>query len=100
MSENITKLLEEALKNIREDREITMNLVADVSNHIGNSSDRHREVGIVAAKYLETLQRSNEQIVKIAELMRKKNNRNDLESLEKEEIEEAYEELEGKKSGQ
>ena len=36
------------------------------------SDDRHKEVGIIAAKYLETLQRSNEQLVKIAALASKK----------------------------
>ena len=38
---------------------------------------RHREVGLVAAKYLETLQRSNEQLVKLAALMQKKASNND-----------------------
>jgi hypothetical protein len=33
--------------------------------------DRHREVGLIAAKYLETLQRSNEQLVKLAALLQK-----------------------------
>ena len=36
------------------------------------SEDRHKEVGLVAAKYLETLQRSNEQLVKLAALVQKK----------------------------
>ena len=34
--------------------------------------DRHREFGVIAAKYLETLQRSNEQLVKLASLVQKK----------------------------
>ena len=38
------------------------------------SDDRHKEVGLVAAKYLETLQRSNEQLVKLAVLLQKKEN--------------------------
>jgi len=38
------------------------------------SEDRHKEVGLVAAKYLETLQRSNEQLVKLAALVQKKSN--------------------------
>ena len=33
--------------------------------------DRHKEVGLIAAKYLETLQRSNEQLVKLASLLQK-----------------------------
>ena len=35
---------------------------------------RHKEVGLTAAKYLETLQRSNEQLVKLSGLLYKKNN--------------------------
>ena len=41
------------------------------------SDDRHREVGLVAAKYLETLQRSNEQLVKLAALIQKKTSSNE-----------------------
>jgi hypothetical protein len=33
---------------------------------------RHTEVGTVAAKYVETLQRSNEQLVKLVTLLEKK----------------------------
>ena len=40
--------------------------------YMQSSDDRHREVGLVAAKYLETLQRSNEQLVKLAALIQKK----------------------------
>ena len=36
-----------------------------------SADDRHREVGLIAAKYLETLQRSNEQLVKLAALVQK-----------------------------
>jgi len=39
--------------------------------YLGAAEERHREVGPVAAKYVETLQRSNEQLVKIAALMQK-----------------------------
>ena len=39
--------------------------------YMQSTDDRHREVGLIAAKYLETLQRSNEQLVKIASLVQK-----------------------------
>ena len=39
--------------------------------------DRHREFGLIAAKYLETLQRSNEQLVKLAALMQKREKKSD-----------------------
>tara|TARA_Y100000310_G_scaffold226675_1_gene228822 strand:- start:2193 stop:2480 length:288 start_codon:yes stop_codon:yes gene_type:complete len=64
--------LDEAIKNIREDRAITATLLTDLVVYLRASDERHREVGGVAAKYVETLQRSNEQLVKIASLIQKK----------------------------
>jgi cell division protein FtsB len=39
--------------------------------YIQTGDDKHREFGLIAAKYLETLQRSNEQLVKLASLLQK-----------------------------
>ena len=64
--------LDEAIKNIREDRAITATLLTDLVVYLRASEERHREVGPVAAKYVETLQRSNEQLVKVASLIQKK----------------------------
>ena len=64
--------LDEAIKNIREDRAITATLLTDLVVYLKASEERHREVGPVAAKYVEPLQRSNEQLVKIAALIQKK----------------------------
>ena len=64
--------LDEAIKNIREDRAITATLLTDLVVYLRASDERNREVGGVAAKYVETLQRSNEQFVKIAALIQKK----------------------------
>jgi len=48
---------------------------------------RHREVGQVAAKYVETLQRSNEQLVKVVTLLQKKQGgTTELSDLDKTEI--------------
>ena len=44
----------------------------NLMKYMQTGEDRHREFGIIAAKYLETLQRSNEQLVKLASLMQKK----------------------------
>jgi len=66
--------LEEAIKNIREDRAITATLLTDLVVYLKAAEERHREVGPVAAKYVETLQRSNEQLVKVAALIQKKAN--------------------------
>lgn len=67
----IQTYLEEAINNIREDRKKAESLLKDIASFIGQSQDRHREVGLTAAKYLETLQRSNEQLVKITAILQK-----------------------------
>ena len=64
-------LTDEAIENIREDREQTKDLLQDLIKYISTSEDRHRDVGMTAAKYVETLQRSNEQLVKLAGLKMK-----------------------------
>lgn len=67
----LASLIEKALENADEDRSSAKELLEGVSAYIGQSTERFKEAGMVAAKYLETLQRSNEQIIKIAELRRK-----------------------------
>lgn len=94
MSDKITKYLEEAVSNIREDRDRALNLLQDIADFIGQSQDRHKDVGQTAAKYLETLQRSNEQLVKIAGLMQKSKN-SEYEDLDKDETDMLYDEFEG-----
>ncbi len=49
--------------------------------------ERKEKVGTVAAKYVETLQRSNEQLVKVSALIQKKTAGSDeLSSQDKEEL--------------
>ena len=67
----IDNYLEETIDNIRKDREITKELLNDLIVYLSADEARHREVGQVAAKYVETLQRSNEQLVKVVALMQK-----------------------------
>ena len=71
MSE-VKDLISEATRNVKEDRAATKSLLMSLMKYMQVGDDRHREVGIVAAKYLETLQRSNEQLVKLAALLQKK----------------------------
>ncbi len=40
--------------------------------YLSGDETRHERVGQVAAKYVETLQRSNEQLVKVVALMQKR----------------------------
>tara|TARA_R110002020_G_scaffold23607_3_gene78529 strand:+ start:2468 stop:2770 length:303 start_codon:yes stop_codon:yes gene_type:complete len=63
--------LEEAVKNIQDDREVTKELLDDVLRYISKDEEHHKFVGQTAAKYVETLQRSNEQLVKISALIHK-----------------------------
>jgi hypothetical protein len=71
MSKKIESFIEQAKNNITEDRAATKALLMNLMKYMQISDDRHREVGLVAAKYLETLQRSNEQLVKLAALVQK-----------------------------
>ena len=71
MSKKVEEHLAEALENIREDRKITRELLDDAIKYVAKDEARHQQIGITLAKYVETLQRSNEQIVKIAALMSK-----------------------------
>jgi hypothetical protein len=70
MSE-LEKFIEEAVNNIRKDREVTKRLLDDAIVYLSKDENRHREVGMTVAKYVETLQRSNEQLVKISTLLQR-----------------------------
>jgi len=71
MSKKVEDFIEQAKSNITEDRAATKTLLMNLMKYMQTSDDRHREVGLVAAKYLETLQRSNEQLVKLAALVQR-----------------------------
>ncbi len=71
MSKKVEDYIDQAKSNITEDRAATKTLLMNLMKYMQTSDDRHREVGLVAAKYLETLQRSNEQLVKLAALVQK-----------------------------
>ena len=72
MRKKTEDFIEQAKNNITEDRAATKTLLMNLMKYMQSGDDRHREVGLVAAKYLETLQRSNEQLVKLAALVQKK----------------------------
>ena len=87
MKKDIETLIEEALQNIRDDRQVATELLNDTANLIANKPDDSRYLGPVAAKHVETLQRSNEQMVKLATLLAKnESTTSNLSSLEKNEI--------------
>lgn len=68
----LNELIEKSIQNIEEDRGATNKLLTDLLIYMAKTGDSaHQTVGHVAAQYVETLQRSNEQLVKIAALMQK-----------------------------
>jgi hypothetical protein len=72
MDKKLETFIEQATKNVTDDRAATKSLLMTLMKYMSVSEDRHKEVGLVAAKYLETLQRSNEQLVKLAALIQKR----------------------------
>lgn len=98
MADKLKDYIEEAVINIREDRKRALSLLNDIADFIGQSQERHKDVGQTAAKYLETLQRSNEQLVKITGLYEKLN-RSEFGELGDDETDMLYDELEEEKGG-
>ena len=84
---NSSKFVEEAIQNIRDDRAMASTLLVELMKILKTDETKHQYSGPVAAKYLETLQRSNEQLVKLASLLNKKESvTTGLSSIEKSDI--------------
>jgi len=66
------QFVEEAINNVRKDRALASTLLIELMKILKSDETKHQYSGPVAAKYLETLQRSNEQLVKLANLVSKK----------------------------
>ncbi len=75
---NLESLVDEALENIRNDRKAAREFLNEIANMIANNTEENRHLSPVAAKHIETLQRSNEQLVKLIGLKQK----NKAESVE------------------
>ena len=69
--DDLEKHLADAVKNINSDRAVTNSLLADVVILLKKNEMNHKEMGTIAAKYVETLQRSNEQLVKVCTILHK-----------------------------
>ena len=68
---DLDTLIDEALGNIRNDRKVAREFLNEVANQIANDPDQNKYLSPVAATHVETLQRSNEQLVKIIALTQK-----------------------------
>ena len=84
---DLESYIDEAIKNIRSDRAITTTLLMELMEYMKKDDERKEKVGVIAAKYVETLQRSNEQLVKVSALIQKNTNGSEeLSSKDKEEL--------------
>jgi hypothetical protein len=71
-SEDKKKLLwKEAYQNAIEDRENTSILVSDILLQIRGNMANHQTYGVIITKYLERMAKSNDQILKLAEIISK-----------------------------
>jgi len=68
---NLEDYIKEATRNIREDRALAKTLLMDAMADMKSGDAARRELGSIAAKYVENLQRSNEQMVKLSALLQK-----------------------------
>ena len=70
-NKDLETLIDEALSNIRNDRKIAREFLNEIANQIAADAEQNKYLSPVAAKHIETLQRSNEQLVKIISLRQK-----------------------------
>ena len=68
---NLETLIDEALTNIRNDRKLAREFLNEVANQIVKEPEQNKYLSPVAAKHVESLQRSNEQLVKLIALRQK-----------------------------
>jgi len=86
MSKKVDKILEDAIENIKEDRQITRELLDDAIKWLSKDESRHQNIGLTLSKYVETLQRSNDQLVRVAGLMSKHEDNSNLSESDMENI--------------
>ena len=77
MSKKLEDIINKALDNIESDREVTRDLLNDAISYLSKDESRHRDIGLTLAKYVEVLQRSNEQMVKVASLVQREEKKSD-----------------------
>jgi len=98
MSKKLDQIIEKALANIEADRLVTRDLLDDAIEYLSKDEHRHKDIGMTIAKYVETLQRSNEQIVKVATLIQKEEKKED--GISKEEMENLFSAIAEEKDGE
>ena len=76
-NQDLDTLVDEALTNIRGDRKLAREFLNELANEIASDPSNNRSLSPVAAKHVETMQRSNEQLVKAAQLLYKQQSGNE-----------------------
>tara|TARA_R100001480_G_scaffold89562_1_gene96436 strand:- start:196 stop:483 length:288 start_codon:yes stop_codon:yes gene_type:complete len=71
MNDEFDDLMDEAIENIRSDRKAAREFLNELANQIAQNAENNRALSPVAAKHIETMQRSNEQLVKVLTLKQK-----------------------------
>ena len=88
---DVNKLIDDALKNINVDREMASELLYDLKQDIIAGKTTNFQAGQAASKYVETMQRSNEQLVKIIDIIKKEKPKPD--SFSKDDINGFYDQM-------
>ena len=86
--QNLKNYIDQATRNITDDRAATQSLLVGLMKYMSTAEEKHRDFGLIAAKYLETLQRSNEQLVKLATILQKSQSKD--ESISEEDKKELF----------
>lgn len=90
----VKEMMDDALAAIDSDRKKAENFLKDAAVELGKSVDRYKDVGMVAAKFLETLQRSNEQRVKLIGILAKRADDDEFGEVSSDEAVDLYEQFE------
>jgi ABC-type lipoprotein release transport system permease subunit len=77
-NKDLESLIDEALGNIRNDRKVAREFLNEIANQIATDAEQNKYLSPVAAKHIETLQRSNEQLVKLIGLRQKDQDKTSL----------------------
>jgi hypothetical protein len=93
---SLEEYIAETTNNIQNDRSVASKLLLDLVDHMNkNAEDKytHKNFGEIAAMYLETLQRSNEQLVKLTAIVQRQEG--DKEGMSKKEKDEIFDLIKG-----
>ena len=82
----------EIMKNIPEDRDSATEMLNDAKGYIQQSAENHKYVGTTVAKYIEALQRSNDQLIKLGAILQKDMQKEEDLEFSEEELEEMHSE--------